>query len=114
MTASTRTVEDIYPDLSWAIHRARVAEARGERESAMAIQSDISRMEEEVAALLPADNMEGETARRGVLRAALVAMEHSRVLAMAAKYLAEEKLRPAVRRELETIRDAAKAAEAKE
>ena len=51
---------------------------------------EVSSLEEELAAALPASQTEGRIARRGAVRAALKAHDHSRAHALAQRYLAEK------------------------
>jgi hypothetical protein len=51
----------------------------------------VSRLEEQIAELCHADTVEGAYARDGAVRAALLAKEHDRALALAAQYAAEPK-----------------------
>lgn len=83
------TLDELYGSVTAAILRAETAEAAGDTGGAAAAYFDVSCLEEEIATKLPANDPEGEIARRGVLRAALRAHQHARAAELAERYLAE-------------------------
>jgi len=99
-----RTIERIYPLVSYAIHRAAVLLGADRREA----QREVSRLEEEIAAILPSDDDEGEIARRGAVSAALDADDCTRAIQMAERYLGEERVSDAQRSKLQSLRDQAR------
>ena len=62
-------------------------------------------LEEEIASLIPANDPEGEIARRGVLRAALRAHQSARVVELAERYLADPLASLALKATLREFRD---------
>ena len=83
------TLDELYASVTAAIFRAEAAEAEGDVGRAADAQFDVSCLEEEIATKLPANDPEGEIARRGALRAALRARQHARAAELAERYLEE-------------------------
>ena len=82
-------IEALYPLVTEAIRRAEALEDLGAPGTRIA-QMDVSKLEEEIAKLLPASDPEGALARRGAVRAALAARDFSRARQLAAHYQAEK------------------------
>lgn len=61
---------------------------------------EVSLIEERIATAVPASQAEGAIARRGAVRAAIVADEIARARELASRYLAEEDASPALREEI--------------
>jgi hypothetical protein len=72
-----------------AIWRAEQLEERGVSSAPLA-WAEVSRLEEELAAAVPASQAEGRIARRGAVRAALKARNYARAQALAERYLGEK------------------------
>lgn len=82
------TLDDLNPRLTNAIVQAESLPA-GSREAWEAFH-DVSALEESIAKIAPADDLEGEIARLGAVTAALSAGEPLRALQLAGCYLAED------------------------
>ena len=69
-----------------------VAERAVDQNSPKAKEADreVSRLEEEIASLKPASDLEGEIARRGAVRAAMNAGDTRRAIDLAATYIMED------------------------
>ncbi|MFL6196168.1 MAG: hypothetical protein ACJ75H_18455 [Thermoanaerobaculia bacterium] len=82
-------VDSLHTLVTGAIWRA---EQLAERQvsSAPLAWTEVSRLEEELARVLPASLPEGRIARRGAVRAALKARDYARADALAERYLAEK------------------------
>lgn len=98
------TLDELYARVTAAILRAETAEAERDAGRAAAAQFDVSCLEEEIAAKLPANDPEGEIARRGVLRAALRANQHARAAELAIRYIAEPMASEALKATLAAFR----------
>jgi F420-dependent methylenetetrahydromethanopterin dehydrogenase len=96
------TIDDLYPLVTDAILRADVLEDLGAPGAAQA-QRDVSRLEEQVAELLPASDPEGAIARRGAVRAAGKANDYARVQSLAERYLAEPDAGPELRDQIAAL-----------
>lgn len=103
-----RTIDALYPLVSFAIHRAQGAEAAGDMGLAAATYLDASYLEEEIAEQLPAGNPEGALARRGAVSAALSAQQYARACDVAERYLGDAHATGALRAKLVELRDEAR------
>lgn len=65
--------------------------------------AEVSSIEEELAKAFPASDVQGKIARRGAVRAALKARDHTRAQALADAYLAEEAAPPSLKAALREI-----------
>lgn len=102
------TLENLYLLVSEAISRAEALEDLG-LPSARSAYHDLSELEEQVAGLLPATDVEGAIARRGAVRAAIQADELSRAADLVTRFLADPAAPSALRGELESLVQAADA-----
>lgn len=103
-------IDDLYQGVTEAIGRAESLEAAGRARDAVIAHQEVSRIEEQIAKLLPAANDEGALARQGVVTAALSAGDLTRAAERARFYLGEEGLSPAWKVELESLRHEAEEA----
>lgn len=99
-------LESLYQRVSLAIHRSEMAAAIGNASLAAQMHMDVSCLEEEIAALVPANAGEGEIARRGALSAAMAAGQYARVVELASVYEGEPLASAALRAQLHELRDA--------
>lgn len=99
-------IETLYPRVTAAIMRAEAMEPRDGAE-ARAAQREVSRLEEEIAGLLPPSDIEGALARRGAVRAALAAGDQDRAETLAGCYAREADTPAILREELREIMEAA-------
>jgi hypothetical protein len=106
-TAPEPTLDELYEQVTAAILRAEAAEAERDEPRAADAQFDVSCLEEEIASRIPADDPEGEIARRGVLRAGLRAHQHARVVELGERYLAEPLASEALKQTLKEFLDEA-------
>jgi hypothetical protein len=104
------SLDDLYERVTAAILRGEAADAEGDGSGVADAQFDVSCLEEEIAALIPADDPEGEIARRGVLRAALRARQHARVVELAERYLADPLATVALKTSIKEFYDEARRA----
>jgi hypothetical protein len=89
--------------VSWAIHEAERAWDGGQRERAQELYSGVSRIEEGIAEIVPACDVEGALARRGAVAAALLAGQRSRAFDLVEKYIAEPHVSEELRGQLRAI-----------
>ncbi len=75
------------PDLNQRV-TAAIFRAEGLERDAHAAFAEVSRLEEEIAAICPAGTLEGDVARRGAVTAALSANDPQRAVNLAREYLA--------------------------
>lgn len=92
-------IESLYPLVTESIRRAEMLEDLG-APGAAAAYLDVSLIEERIAGCLPASNRQGAIARRGAVRAALVAKDFSRAHALAARFSAESGVTAELKEEL--------------
>jgi hypothetical protein len=92
------TVEILHTLVSSAIWRAEQLDAIGLETEAAWIE--VSKLEEELARLLPASAAEGRIARRGAVRAALKAQDFVRAQDLAERFAAEDGAPRALRADL--------------
>lgn len=83
------TVDELYLLVTDAILRADALADLG-APGAVQAHRDVSLLEEEIAAALPASDPEGALARRGAVRAAGMAKDHGRARALAERFRAED------------------------
>jgi len=107
MTPPPHTLDDLYADVSLAIHRAEQAESTGDTGLAASRYLDASYREEEIAERLPAGATQGAIARRGAVSAALRAHQFERARVLADRYLGAEDAPPVLRARLLELRRAA-------
>lgn len=82
-----RNLDDLNARVTQAVLRAeRLPEGSDQAQEAF---REVGRLEESIAALTPADGLEGEVARLGAVTAALSAGEPLRALVLVDRYLAE-------------------------
>jgi hypothetical protein len=81
-------IDTLYPLVTEAIRRAEALEARNEQAAREAF-SEVSRLEEYIANLVPLTDYEGVIARRGAVRAAIKAHHSGRALELVARFEAE-------------------------
>lgn len=84
------TLEKLYPLISEAIQRAEALEDAQSAEARLAYQ-EVSILEEQVAGLLAAAETEGLLARRGAVRAAILAQDIDRATQLLSEYEAESR-----------------------
>jgi hypothetical protein len=104
MLPSVRTIDELYPLVSYAIHRAEVAEARGDHALALTTHLEVADLEAAIAALLPPHDGGGAIARRGAVGAALDADQPSLAKLLAEKYLSEDGVSDSLRDDLRGLR----------
>lgn len=102
-------LNELYGRVSEAISEAESLDALGRKREAARAHMRASRLEEEIARLLPASDPEGALARQGAVAAALGAGDPSRAAERARVYLAEAGLSERFRAEIETLVRAAEA-----
>lgn len=95
-------VETLNVLVSGAIWRAEQLDELG-LDSAASAWSEVSKLEEEIAKLVPAKEAEGRIARRGAVRAALKANDHARARELADRYATENGVPRALRSDLRDI-----------
>lgn len=83
---AAETTDSLYSLVTAAIVHAEQFEEDGES-SAQLAWAEVSLLEEQLAAALPASQPEGRIARRGAVRAALKAGDQARAQALAQRYL---------------------------
>ena len=96
-------LETLYPLITESIRRAEVLEdlqAPGARDA----WHDVSRLEERIAALLPASDPEGAIARRGAVSAAVSGGEFERALTLVARFKTEGDVSAALVADLTIVR----------
>ena len=100
---------ELYRAVTEAIFEAEASEAEGRaRDAALAYQR-VSRIEEQIAAILPASEPEGALARQGIVTAALSAGDVKRAVERARVYGAEGGLPAAFREQIDALRQQAEA-----
>jgi hypothetical protein len=100
-------LDDLYTLVTDAIFRAERLERSGQaRETALAYL-EVSRLEEEIAAAVPASDVEGAIARRGVVTAALSAGDYVRAREIAERFAGEANAPRELVAELRRLRDQA-------
>jgi hypothetical protein len=82
-------IDTLYPLVTEAIRRAEALEDINAPEARRAF-SEVSRLEERIASLLPLCDYEGVIARRGAVRAAINAREFGRAQELAARFEDED------------------------
>ena len=82
-------IDTLYPLVTEAIRRAEALEDLHAPEARRAF-SEVSRLEEHIASLLPLSDYEGVIARRGAVRAAINAHEFDRAQELAARFEGED------------------------
>ncbi len=107
MTPPPQTLDALYADVSFAIHRAQVAESSGDPGLAASMYLDASYREEEIAERFPAGETEGEIARRGAVSAALRAQQFERAFVLAERYVGDASVVGVLRAKLLELRRAA-------
>ncbi len=105
---SQARLDDLYARVSDAIRRSEKHQAEGLARDAMAAFLEVSLLEEEIAAILPASDPEGALARQGAVTAALDAGDVTRAMAQARYYLQDDGLSPELRADLDSLRLEAK------
>lgn len=83
------TLDILYLLVTEAIQRADTLAELGAPSAAQA-QLDVSLLEEQIAASVPASDPEGALARRGAVRAAGAAKHYTRAQELASRFLSEE------------------------
>jgi hypothetical protein len=101
------TLDELHSVVSYTIHKAAVAQAKGDVDLARFEHLVVSMTEERIANLLPADHSEGAIARRGVVTAAIAAEQYTRGVQMANTYLQDPNVTSTLRTQLTELRDAA-------
>ena len=81
-------IESLYPLVTESIRHAEMLEDLG-APGAAAAHLKVSLIEEKIAGCLPASDLEGAIARRGAVRAALVARDVSRAETLVARFSSE-------------------------
>jgi hypothetical protein len=81
-------LNDLYTQITEAIFRSELIENKSSPEY-IAIISKISKIEEQIADILPPDNTEGEIARHSAVTNAFLAKENERALKLVYKYYNE-------------------------
>ncbi len=99
-------LDDLNTRVTEAILRAEGLQA-GSVEAKRAFR-EVGHLEESIARLMPADELEGQIARRGAVNAALGAEEALHALNLLARYLAED-ISPEAATSLEALRSKANA-----
>lgn len=94
---------DLYGRVTEAILRAESLDADGRARDAVLAYQEVSRLEEEIAALLPAADPEGALARQGVVTAALDAGDVTRAIERARFYVGDAGLSPEFRADIEAL-----------
>jgi hypothetical protein len=97
-------LDQLYSRVTAAILLAERAEAAGGVATAAAAYLEVSFFEEEIAKLLPANNPEGEIARRGVITAAMSARQFVRAIELAKAYAQDPAASATLKQQLETLR----------
>jgi hypothetical protein len=100
------SIETLYPKVTEAIMDAQELRAHGDP-AASGAYLEVSRLEEQIAAILPASDMEGAVARRGAVRAASTAGDHERAIMLATRYAGEGDTPAILREELREIMERA-------
>ena len=95
-------VDTLYALVSGAIWRAEQLDELG-LETASSAWGEVSRLEEEIAKVVPAKQTEGRIARRGAVRAALKANDYVRARDLAEAYVAEHGVPKTLRSELRSM-----------
>lgn len=96
-------IETLYPLVTEAIRRAEVYEelhAPGMRDA----WRDVSRLEEEIAKVLPYNDLEGEVARRGAITAAISGAAFRRAIDLADRFMLECGTDSSLSRDLQALR----------
>lgn len=96
------TIDDLYPQVTEAILRAERLEDRDDPGMQTAYH-EVSLIEEKIAELLPASDLEGAIARWGAVRAAVVAKDSARAQQLAERFLAEAGLPAQSRAEIRRL-----------
>lgn len=97
-------LDELYRRVTEAILGAESLEAEGRARDAALAYQEVSRLEEQIAGLLPADDPEGALARQGVVTAALDAGDVTRAIERARLYARADGLSPAFRAEIDALR----------
>jgi hypothetical protein len=98
------SLAELYARVTDAIHRSEELSAQGRARDATIAYLEVSRLEEQIAELLPADDPEGALARQGVVTAALDAGDVTRAIERARFYVRAEGLSPAFKAEIDALR----------
>jgi hypothetical protein len=101
--------DSLYLLVTEAIERAENLEDLG-APGARGAHLDVSLIEERIAVLVPASEIEGAVARRGAVRHAVAAGAHARAKDLMARFVADEAAPAALQRELRELLAAADAA----
>ncbi len=101
-------IDTLYPLVTEAIRRAEALEDIGAPDARVAF-SEVSRLEERIASLLPLVDYEGIVARRGAVRAAIKAHEFGRAQELAARFEGEAGVDDALAADLEALKAQASA-----
>jgi hypothetical protein len=99
-------LDDLYPRVTEAILRAERLPPGSD--AAQRAFREVGVVEESIASLVPADDLEGEIARRGAVMAALSAADPLRALSLLDRFLAED-ISPEAAASLEALRSEANA-----
>ncbi len=101
-------IDTLYPLVTEAIRRAEALEDIGAPDARVAF-SEVSRLEERIASLLPLVDYEGIVARRGAVRAAIKAHEFGRAQELAARFEGEAGVDDALAADLAALKAQASA-----
>ena len=96
-------LDELYTRVTDAISRAESLEAEGRARDAALAYQEVSRIEEQIAELLPASDPEGALARQGVVTAALSAGDLARAVERARTYSAANGLSARFREEIAAL-----------
>ena len=99
-------VDTLYPLVTEAIRQAEALEARNDPDTRCAF-SEVSRLEEHIAGVVPQSDYEGIIARRGAVRAAIKAHQSSRALDLITRFEAEEDVDAELRSDLGELKSQA-------
>jgi hypothetical protein len=97
-------LDELYAQVTDAIRRSEHLAREGRARDAAIACDAVSRLEERIAEILPADDPEGALARQGVVTAALDAGDVTRAIGRARSYASEEGLSPEFRVEIDALR----------
>jgi hypothetical protein len=101
---SHASLDELYARVTEAIRQSESLSAEGRARDAMIAYHEVSRIEEQIARILPADDPEGALARQGVVTAALDAGDITRAIERARFYARAGGLSPAFRAEIDALR----------
>lgn len=99
-------IDTLYPQVTEAIRQAEALEDRDDPRARAAFR-EVSRLEEDIASVIPPSDYEGAIARRGAVRAAIKSHHSDRALQLVARYEVESGVDAQLAADLRSLRDQA-------